>query len=232
MKNSTNDPFDLDNCIRGLSILMSSVHSDFYEFVYYLTFKKEFREYYSEFNNPWESPIEDGVFFEDVTDPCVQNCLKAFTIIGQARAELDSWFGFSYGEDEELRMATYEIEGLRFKPFQVFFKRSKSYKKLKLSYERSLAEFIHSMFLYSCALTAQSNKIPLLLKRQFKLTNDDAYRLLNHDDHQVVLLIGLMKGLKKLLNELRLEIYTPVMPVRKPQSRSKVDSKNTDNSKK
>ncbi|MCX2451618.1 hypothetical protein OQX61_10120 [Pedobacter sp. PLR] len=232
MKTSTNDPFDLDNCIRGLSMLMSSVHSDFYEFIYYLTFKKEFKAYYSEFNNPWESPIEDGAFFDDVEDPCVQNCLKAFTMIGQAKEELNTWFGISDEEGEEVRMATYAIEGMRFKPFQVFFKRSKSYKKLKLSYERSLAEFIHSMFLYSCALTAQSNKIPLLLKRQFKLANDDAFRLLNQDDNQVVLLIGLMKGLKKLLNELRLDIYTPVIAVRKPQRKSNLNSKDADNSKK
>ncbi|MBC8986738.1 hypothetical protein H9X96_13225 [Pedobacter sp. N36a] len=226
MKTSTNDPFELDTCIRGLSILMASVHSDFYEFVYYLTFKKAFRQYYSEFNDPWELPIEDGHFFDEVDDPFVQNCLKAFTKIGDTKAELNAWFGID--EYEEGQTAKYALEGMRFKPYQSFYKRAKSYKKLKLCYERSLAEFIHSLFLYACALTAQSNKVPLLLKRQFNLTNDESFRLLNRDDDQVALLIGLMKELKKMLNELRLLIYTPNIAVKMKTGRSSADSKGAD----
>ncbi|MBB2149038.1 hypothetical protein [Pedobacter gandavensis] len=226
MKTSRNDPFDLDICIRGLSMMMGTVHSDFYEFVYYLTFKKAFKEYYSEFNNPWEFPIGDGTFFDDVDDPFVQNCLHAFTIIGKAKFELDGWFGIEAFEDHDPDEDTmFFFEGMRFKPYQMHFKRNKSYKKLKLGYERSLAEFIHSLFLYACALTAQSNKIPLVLKKQFKLSNDDAFRLLNQDDDQVVLLIGLMKRLKKMLNELRLSIYMPVIPVRRTIRKSNLDSK-------
>lgn len=223
MKTSTNDPFDLDTCTRGLSILMTSVHSDFYEFVYYLTFKKAFRQYYSEFNDPWELPIEDGDFFNEVDDPFVQNCLKAFTIIGHTKAELNTWFGIDEFEDGQT--AKYVFEGMRFKPYQSFYKRARSYKKLKLCYERSLSEFIHSLFLYACALTAQSNKIPLLLKRQFNHSNDDAFRLLNQDDDQVALLITLMKDLKKRLNELRLLIYTPTVTARVQAGKSNVNSK-------
>lgn len=214
-------------------MLMGTVHSDFYEYVYYLTFKKAFKEYYSEFNNPWEFPIGDGTFFDDVEDPSVQNCLNAFTTIGHAKFELDGWFGieeYEAYETDENTMAFFEAT--RFKPYQMHFKRSKTYKKLKLGYERSLAEFIHSLFLYACALTAQSNKIPLVLKKQFNLANDEAFRLLNKDDDQVVLLIGVMKRLKKILKELRLDIYTSVIPVRKTTRKSNLDSKDAGNSKK
>ena len=228
MKTSTNDPFDLDTCTRGLSILMTSVHSDFYEFVYYLTFKKAFRQYYSEFNDPWESPIAEDDFFNEIDDPVVQNCLKAFTIIGDRKGELNEWFGIDDFEDGQT--AKYVFEGMRFKPYQSFYKRARSYKKLKLCYERSLAEFIHSLFLYACALTAQSNKIPLLLKKQFNLSNDDAFRLLNQDNDLVVLLITLMKALKKLLNELRLLIYTPTITVKMQSAKSNVNSKGSNNS--
>ncbi|WP_316839982.1 hypothetical protein [Pedobacter gandavensis] len=230
MKTSTNDPFDLDTCIRGLSMLLASVHSDLYEFVYYFTFKKTFKEYYSEFNSPWEHPVEDGTFFEDVEDPYVKSCLKSFTLVGNTKMELIAWFGIN--ENRDAQSAKYVFEGMRFKPYQTIFKRGQSYKKLRLCYERSLAELIHSLFLYACALTAESNKIPLLLKRQFKLNNDEAFRLLNRDDDQVALLIELMKELKKILNELRLVIYMPIITAKKQQGKSNVNSNNQDNSKK
>lgn len=234
MKTSRNDPFDLDTCIKGLSMMISTVHSDFYEFVYYFTFKKSFKEYYSEFNDPWDFPIGDGTFFDDVDDPFVQSGLNAFTFTGLAKFELDGWYSFVPYEDYDVTEEETRVyyEGQRFKPYQMHYKRSKSYKKLKLGYERSLAEFIHSLFLYSCALTAQSNKVPLVLKKQFNLTNDDAFRLLNKDDDKVVLLIDLMKRLRKILIDLRLNIYTPVIPVRKTTPKSNLDSKDADNSKK
>lgn len=218
MKTSTKDPFDLDTCTRGLSMLLSSVHSDLYEFVYFFTFKKSFKAYYSEFNDPWESPVEDGYFFEDNPDPYVQNAMLIFTKVGDYKDELNLRLGID--EDEDRQDAKYVFEGMRFKPYQAFFKRSKSYKKLTLCYERSLSELNHSLFLYASALTAQSNKIPLVLKRQFKLTGDESFRLLNLDDDQVVLLVGLMKELRKSLNEVRLLIYTPTVILRKQQGRS------------
>lgn len=230
MKTSTNDPFDLDTCVRGLSMLMASVHSDFYEFVYYFTFKKTFKEYAREFNSPWESPVEDGTFFDDIEDPYVQGCIKVFTLIGNAKTDLNTWFGIN--ENQDSQSAKYVFESMRFKPYQAIFKRSQSYKKLRLVYERSLSELIHSLFLYACALTAESNKIPLLLKKQFKLNSDESYRLLNRDDDQVALLIQLMKELKKILNELRLLIYTPVVTARSKQGKSNVGSNDANNSKK
>ncbi|WP_316821245.1 hypothetical protein [Pedobacter gandavensis] len=229
MKTSANDPFDLDTCIRGLSMLMASVHSDFYEFVYYFAFKKSFKKYAKDFNNPWESPIEDGAFFDDVEDPYVQGCIKVFSLIGNAKTDLNTWFGINEYQDSQ--SAKYVFEGMRFRPYQAIFKRSQSYKKLRLTYERSLSELIHSLFLYACAMTAESNKIPLVLKKQFKLNGDESFRLLNRDDDQVALLIELMKELKKILNDLRLQIYTPNVPVNRAFGKSKVDSKDSRNPK-
>ena len=49
MKNSRNDPFDLNLCIRGLGSLVTSLHSDIYEYAYHLTFKRSMKMYASEF---------------------------------------------------------------------------------------------------------------------------------------------------------------------------------------
>jgi len=53
---------------------------------------------------------------------------------------------------------------------------------------------------------AQSNKITLVLKRQFKFPEQECLKLLNQDDDNVELIKGLIVGLKKDLNEIRLLI--------------------------
>lgn len=202
MKISRNDPYDLDLFIRGLGVLLTQMHSDLYEYIYYLTFKRSMKAYAKDFNDPWEQAIEHLDFFEKIEDPFVQNCLSAQQRLIDCKVELTLRFGID--EVEDLEDPLMSVQALRYRPYMLVFKRSKSYKKLKLYYERSLSEFIESLYLYACALTAESYKIPLVLKKRLNLPDEESFRLLNQDDHTVELLTELIKGLKKDLSDLRL----------------------------
>ncbi|PYF74753.1 hypothetical protein [Pedobacter nutrimenti] len=200
MSISRNDPFDLTLCMRGLAVLITYMHSDVYEYVYFFTFKKTMKSYAKDFNNPWEQPIEHGDFFDGIKDPFVWNALKAERRLVEGKHELALRFGIAEIEDLMDEQITMQAE--RFKPFRLVFKRSKSYKKLKTYYERTLSAIIDSLYLYACALTAQSYKIPLVLKRQFNLSQQEGLRLLNHDDPNVQLLANLIDGLRADLERL------------------------------
>lgn len=201
MSISRNDPFDLNLCMRGLGNLVTYMHSDIYEYVYHLTFKKTMKLYAKDFADPWEQPIEHDDFFTEIDDPFVENCLKALEKLIDFKLELAVRFGIE--EIEDLQDEDIIMEAGRFKPFLLVFKHSKSYKKLKQYYERTLTGFIDSLYLYACAITAQRYKVPLVLKRQFELEGQEGLRLLNHDDNNVELLAILIADLEVILKELK-----------------------------
>lgn len=201
MKTSRNDPFNLNLCMRGLGTVITHMHSDIYEYIYYFTFKKSMKSYAQDFKDPWEQHIEDEVFFREIDDPWVQNSLNTMSKLIDYKIELNLRFGID--EIEDLEDETIDLESTRFHPYTLVFKRSKSLKKLKLYYERTIAGFIESLSLYAYALTAQSYKIPLILKRQLKLPGDESLRLLNYDDDNVALTKELIIALMKDLNDFR-----------------------------
>jgi hypothetical protein len=195
MKISRNDTFDLNLCIRGLGNLITHMHSDFYTYIYYLTFKRTLKSHFKDFNDPWEQEIEDIEFFKDIDDPFVQSCLEARSKLVEFKIDLMLRFGID--EEEDINDEVVMNQENRFKPYFLISKRSKSYKKLKMYYERTLSESIRSLYLYACAVTADSYKIPLILKRQLHHIEEDPLRLLNHDDNNVELLMQLILGLQK-----------------------------------
>lgn len=199
MKPSRNDPFDLNLCMRGLGTLITHMHSDVYGYMYYFTFKKSFKSYARDFKDPWEQHIEHLDFFENVDDPLVKNCLLTMGRLIDYKMELNLIFGID--EISDLEDEAIVTESNRFKIYFLVYKRSKSYKKLKLYYERTLLGFIENLTLYAYALTAGSYKIPLVLRRELKLPGEESLRLLNHDDSNVAMLKELIVGLKKDLNE-------------------------------
>jgi len=201
MKISRNDPFDLNLCIRGLGVLVTYMHSDIYEFVYHFTFKKSMKMYAADFNNPWEQSIDHHDFFMKIEDPIVQNCLLTMERLIDYKLELALRFGID--EDDDLADEVIVAQSGRFKHYHLFYKHSKSYKKLIPYYDRTLSGIIDCLSLYACALTAQSYKIPLVLKRQLNLPDTDNFRLLNHDDSNVELLMNLVIQLKKDLEIFR-----------------------------
>lgn len=201
MKNSRNDPFDLNICIRGLGNLATDLHSDIYEYAYYLTFKRSMKMYAKEFNDSTDAPIEDLEYFLTTGDLYVTNCYQSMEKLIAYKLELMNRFGID--EVEDLLDESIVLESMRYKPYYLISKRSKSYKKLLLYYERLLVESIKCLYTYTCVLTAQNYKIPRVLKKQFDLPEPDCYRLLNSDDNNVYLLTALIVNLKIVLVDLR-----------------------------
>jgi|GEM_PF-1585839 len=202
MKVSRNDPFDLHLSIRGLGVMITYMHSDLYEYMYYLTFKRAMKSHSNEFSNPWLQPIEHHDFFEKTGDPFVNNLYSTTGKLIDAKHELTLRWGID--EEEDLRDDGIVAQAQRYHPYLLLFKKSKSYKKLTAYYERALTELISCLYSYACACTAKSYKIPLVLKKQFDLPVPESLRLLNHDDAHVALLKDLIIDLYTDLNELRL----------------------------
>lgn len=201
MKISRNDPFDLDLCMRGLGVLVTYMHSDIYEFIYHFTFKKSMKLYVKDFKNPWEQSIDHHEFFLKIDDPIVQNTIVAMEKLMDYKLEIALRFGID--EEEDLSDESITSQAWRFKTFRLVYKQSKSYKKLLSYYERTLISVIATLSLYACVLTAQSYRIPRVLKAQLNLPDMDNFRLLNHDDNNVDLLIKLIVDLKKSLDGFR-----------------------------
>ncbi|TCC97195.1 hypothetical protein [Pedobacter hiemivivus] len=201
MKVSRNDNFNLHLCIRGLWVLVTYMHSDIYEFVYHFTFKKSLKLYAKDFKNPWEQIIYDDDFFMEIEDPRVQNCLVAMGRLIDYKQEMALRFGIP--EEEDLSDEFIISQSQRFKPYRLVYKQSKSYKKLIPYYDRTLWNIIGTLSLYACALTAQSYKIPRVLKSQLNLPDADNFRLMNCDDNNVELLVNLIVELKKDLEGFR-----------------------------
>lgn len=202
MMPSNKDPFDYIMTIRALGVILTYMHSDLYEYMYYLTFKRSMKSYAKEFNDAWEQSIDHDEFFQGTTDPIVKSCHQAQGRIIECKQELILRFGINELED----MCDREIvtEAQRYSPFRLLFKRSKSYKKLSNYYERTLTGFIECLFIYACAITAERYRIPLILKRQFKQPAEDWFRLLNNDNDTVELLRTLTLELDQDLSGLRL----------------------------
>jgi hypothetical protein len=211
MKVSRNDPFDLNLCMRGLGVLTTYMHSHIYEFVYYMTFKRSMKSYAKDFKHAWEQYIADNEFFEKIDDPFVQNFLVSQNRLVEFKLELILRFGIEEDDDLENEMIVAQAE--RFRPYLMMHKRSKSYKKLKLYYERTLEGIIESLYFYACAITVQSYKIPLVFKRQFRLEDKVWGRLLNQDDNSVFLIKELIAELKEDL--VSLKVLMIVKPKRK-----------------
>jgi hypothetical protein len=201
MKISSKDNFDYIQTIGGMGVILTYMHSDLYEYKYYLTFKRSMKSYAKQFNDAWEQSIDHDDFFDDTTDPIVQNCHSAQGKLIECKQQLILRFSITEMEDlEDPRLIT---EAHRYRPFFLLFKRSKSYKKLALYYERTLESIIESLFLYACSFTAENYRIPLILKRQYKHPEDEWFRLLNHDDPTVELLKALILDLKQDLVNLQ-----------------------------
>lgn len=200
MKITQSPNFDLKLCMKGLSVLITYIYSDIYEYAYYLTFKRSMKSYASEFNDPWDAPV-DAEFLENTGDPYVLNCCMVIDQIIACKVELDLRFGID--QVDNLEEEASKLEADRFMPYFLVYKQSKSYKKMVQFYDRFLTETIEVLYLYACVLTSGKYRVPLVLKRQFKLADEESLRLLNQDDDNVLLLMELIVGLKKHLADLK-----------------------------
>jgi hypothetical protein len=83
---------------------------------------------------------------------------------------------------------------------------TKSYKKLKVYYERTLISHINYLYTIACMFSASKYRIPRVLKNNFKIDDPASLRLLNHDDGLITLIseaIELLMGHLQDLNKLK-----------------------------
>jgi len=195
------DQFDLRVCISGLIYQLMGMSSNAYEFAYYLTFKRSLKEYAMEFNDAFDKIITDPSFFLETGDRIVINCCSVDSKILKCKRELMQRFLIDEMDNCQDKIAI--AESKRYAPYRMLYKRSKSYKKLIMYYERSLQEYIEYLYKFACIITASNYRIPLVLKRQFLKEEAVSLRLLNSDDDTVALLMELIISLRVNLATLR-----------------------------
>ena len=200
-KVSAKDQFDLKLFISGLVRQMTELNSNIYEFAYYFTFKRARKAFSREYYDPYDMFIEEMQFFKDTNDLVVINTCSVREKIIAFKVELMK--RYLIDEMENSIDPTAIEQSQRFAPYRMVFKKSKSYKKLKVYYERSILEYIEYLYKAACVLTASNYRIPLVLKKQFLKEEALSLRLLDTDNDIVVLLQEFITGLRKDLAELR-----------------------------
>jgi len=196
-----NDPFDLNLCVRGVIIQLVEMTSNIYEFAYYFTFKRSRKDYAAEFNNPFTMPITDMEFFLDTGDAVVLSCCSVDDTLLALMVELTQRFGID--QEDNLEDPVAQAQSRRFAPLRQVSKKSKSYKRLKINYERSVVDYIAYLYQIAAVITASRYRIPLVLKKQFLLPETVSLRLLNDDDLTVALLKDTIIRLRQNLADFR-----------------------------
>jgi len=200
-KPTANDPFDLTLLIRGMVLQLIQMSSNVYEFAYTFTFKRTMKAYKEEFYDPFDKMVEDQEFFLATGDPVVINCVHAENIFHDIKNTVMMRFRLNL-EDLVKDPATYR-ESLRFAPLRLHYKRSKSYKKLKSCYERSLLDYIKYLYQIACVITIEKHRIPAVFNKQFVSNEEQSLWLLNSEDATVTLLKDGIAVIRKQLQQLR-----------------------------
>jgi citrate synthase len=188
------DQFDFQLSIRGLVFQLLKMNEDIYEYAYYLTFKKTCKADAKKFDDAWEMPVTQPNFFMETGDPFVINCCSVQKKIQNLTGELMRKFEIDEFELNKDKVA--KVQSARHAPYMMIYKRSKSYKRLKTQYERTLLEYIYYFYKLACVFTASKYRIPLVLKRQFLKEEAVSLWLLNSDDDTVALLMKYIVSLR------------------------------------
>jgi hypothetical protein len=200
-KISANDSFDDSLFIRGVVHQLLHMYSNVYEFRYYFTFKKTRKRFSKEYHNPYKMSIFEEQFYLDTGDLVVRNCCSVLRKISVLKGQLMT--SFAIDEMENMRDKVAEIQAKRYAPYRLIFKKSKSYKKLKVYYERSLLEYINYLYKVASVITCSNYRIPKVFGKQFLLENAVSLRLLNIDNDVVAAIKEVIEGLRKDLADLR-----------------------------
>jgi len=200
-KPSSKDTFDLNLLIRGFLYQLPFIRGNNYEYAYYFTFKRSMKAYAHEFSDPWEMMIDSDQFFLNTGDPVVVNCCKVSDSFTALEVELCNRFGIDNMEVVLDPVARYE--GERYKPFRSCFKRLKNYKRLKIQYEGALQDYIDYLYRIGCVITTGKYRILPIFNRYFAGDEEASLRLLNDDDHIIVLIKRCIGEVRGFLNELK-----------------------------
>jgi len=200
VKPSAKDPFDLELLIKGLIYQLIEMSSNTYEYTYYFTFKRSMKSYADHFNDAFEMPVDDQQFFLNTGDEVVINCCRVDKILIKLERALALSFGLEL--DQVAEDVDAETQSLRFAPLRMMYKHSKSYKKLKMFYERSVQDYIAYLYKICCVLTTRKYRIPSVFYKQFA-KNESPFWLLNAEDKTIMLLTQAITSLKFELQLLR-----------------------------
>jgi len=192
--------FDYELCIGGLVAAVINLHSHHYEFCYFLSFKKSMKLYANDFTHPWDFPVPDTDFFDDVDDPVVQHSSRATLIL----IEFNNTMMLRHGlhDEEVMQSEALEKEVSRYLPSFYYSMKNKGYSRLVFMYERFFEESINTLYYYACALSMRTYDFPMKMRLEVDYTHPESLRYLNTDDSDVALLADLIAALQKECKDL------------------------------
>jgi len=189
------DVFNYELCIGGLVAAVINLHSHHYEFCYFISFKRAMRLYANEFTHPWNFPVPDTDFFDDVDDPIVQHSAKSTLLL----IDFNEIMMLRHGlHDEEIMQSEeFEKEVTRYLPSFIYSMKDKPYSRLLFMYERFFEESINTLYYYACALSMRTYDFPTKMRLEVDYTHPETLRYLNTDDPDVALLADLIASLQQ-----------------------------------
>jgi hypothetical protein len=198
------DPFNYKLSLEGFNLRLAFMQSEIYDYTCTWTFRKEYKAFANDFEDRWDELVDDFEFFLRTEDPWVMHAVKVRKTMLQFADRLEEDYGLDWS------IVEYDPEILaqskRYAPFELVYMYTKSYKKLKLYYERTLISHINYLYTIACMFSAGKYRIPRVLKHNFKIDDPASLRLLNHDDELISLIsevIELLMGHLQDLNKLK-----------------------------
>jgi hypothetical protein len=201
IKISVHDQFDYRKSIKGFHIQLALMQTEIYVYYYTFAVKRQLKVYFKDYFNLINELVPEEKAFMDTGDPFV---IHGVNVRKQMNGFMDI-LALRFGLDIDENITDLELvaESRRFKPYYLWYKKSKSYKKLRFYYEKTLLSHIHYLFKIACVYTASSYRIPAVLAKDFNLPDSISFDLLDQDNHTVRLIIDLIKVLMVYYNELR-----------------------------
>jgi hypothetical protein len=197
------DPFNYTQSLRGFNLRLAIMQSDIYNYGCTWAFRKEYKAFADEFEDRWQELDTDPNFFLLTENPWVIHTVNVRHTMLKLGYGLVQRFGLDWGIDQYDSEIT--AQSNRYAPFELVYVYSKSTKKLKLYYERTVIGHINYLYTIACMFSAGKYRIPRVLKHNFKIDDPASLRLLNHDDDLISLiseviveLMGHLQDLNKL----------------------------------
>jgi hypothetical protein len=198
------DPFNKELSLRGFLLRLVFMHSDIFYYTCTWAFRKEYKAFADDFEDRWHELDTDPNFFLLTGNPWVIHGVE----VRETLLQLVYGLGQKYGLDWCIDREDPEIlaQSKRYAPYELVYMSTKSTKKLKLYYERTLISHINYLYSIACMFSAGKYRIPRVLKHNFKIDDPASLRLLNHDDELISLIsevLELMMGHLQDLNKLK-----------------------------
>lgn len=169
------DSFDTENGIREN---LNEMQWNFYEFCYYLTFKKALKEYGKDFFDAEIQEIKDPFFFKDIDDQNVRHISETMLIVSDLR------IFFTHLRWEMDLTEDFVNRHRKLRPAHIHKKR-KSYSKLLYYYEQQLEGTIRMIYFYASVMSFETFDLPLQMRILPDLDKEGWHWYLNEQNEDV-----------------------------------------------